>query len=587
MIQAVKELGDTILKRGNKTLLSTLIEKPNAENVIAIVFEKHEEGFKFLEVKLEEFDLGKVNKYLYRTGSKNGVNFTPAAMLKEFDKTFPRKIQGWFEKMDLSPFQIGEDGKAFLTNLKTAFISDIENIANAVKSYETQKKAMLTVKVKDGDDEKYIGDFEAFQSYLVQAAAKRDARLTSKDKLCSLCSKTKDAVFVVDIFKFYTNDKPGFISGGFRKEEAWKNYPVCGECKQSLEEGKKFVLANLGFSFYGLRYYIVPKFMFGGDELRERIFRIFEMINKHEQSLTDKKEIVVRENRIWRTLSQENDYLTFNFFFLSREQSGGVERILLLVEDVLPSRLRTIMEKKDEVDKIFGEKFEFNFRRIRQFFQKSDEGKKSNDLDKYFLEIVDKTFKGGNLDFHFILQVMMNKIRRDFLDIETGGKFFFDVRDAVLDMLFFEKLGLIKFEEVAMSTESFSPFFEKYGKSFTTPAARGIFLLGALTELLFWTQYEDKKSKPFIKQLQGLKLSEKEIKGLLPKVQNKLEEYKSFDKGKRAIAEAVSFYLLEAGNGWKLSNDEINFYFACGMNLAKEITNIVYEKKETMEEGKQ
>lgn len=80
-----------------------------------------------------------------------------------------------------------------------------------------------------------------------------------------------------------------------------------------------------------------------------------------------------------------------------------------------------------------------------------------------------------------------------------------------------------------------------------------------------------------MKQLQGLKLNEKEIKGLLPKVQNKLEEYKSFDKGKREIAEAVSFYLLEAGNNWKLSNDEINFFFASGMNLVNEIANIVYK----------
>ena len=128
-----------------------------------------------------------------------------------------------------------------------------------------------------------------------------------------------------------------------------------------------------------------------------------------------------------------------------------------------------------------------------------------------------------------------------------------------------------------MATETFSSFFEKYGRSFSKPEARGSFLLGSLTELLLRKQYGDREAKPFLKQLQGLKLSEKEIKGLLPKVQNKLEEYKSFDKGKREIAEAVSYYLLEAGNNWKLSNDEINFFFACGMNLVNEIANKVYK----------
>ncbi|MER3447658.1 MAG: hypothetical protein C4291_12845 [Candidatus Dadabacteria bacterium] len=307
---------------------------------------------------------------------------------------------------------------------------------------------------------------------------------------------------------------------------------------------------------------------------------LIENITREEQTLgeRDKREIERREDRILRILGQEKDYLTFNFLFLRSEQAS--ERILLLIEDVLPSRIRTIFKKKDEVDKVFGEKFQFNFGRVRRFFQKSDEDKRNNDLDKYFLEIIDKTFKGGKLDLHFILQVIMNKIRKDFLDSETTeDKFFFDVRDAILDILFFERLGLINFEEVAMATETFSSFFEKYGKSFSRPEARGIFLLGSLTELLLRKQYTEREAKPFLKQLQGLKLSEKEIKGLLPKVQHKLEEYKSFDKGKREIAEAASYYLLEAGNNWKLSNDEINFYLACGMNLTNEISNIVYKDK--------
>jgi len=101
----------------------------------------------------------------------------------------------------------------------------------------------------------------------------------------------------------------------------------------------------------------------------------------------------------------------------------------------------------------------------------------------------------------------------------------------------------------------------------------------SLTELLLRKQHTERQAKPFLRQLQGLRLNEKEIKGLLPKVQNKLEEYKSFDKGKREIAEAASYYLLEAGNNWKLSNDEINFYLACGMNLTNEISKIVYKDK--------
>ena len=582
MIQAIKELGDTILKREGKTPLSTLVQNPKAEKVVAIVFGKKEDGFYFSEVKLEEFDSGKVDRYLYRKGSANGSNFTPTSKVTELEKTFNLKIKGWFEGMDLSRFEINSEEKVFLSDLKTSFIAAREEILKGIINYQNEKNSMLTVKIED----RYIGDYEVFQNYLLQAITKKDTKLAGNNGLCSLCNQTRDSVFDLDTFKFYTRDKPGFISGGFREEDAWKNYPVCNECKLSLEEGKKFLLENLRFSFYGLPYYIIPKFMVGGDEVKERIFRIFEMINKEEQNLKDKKEIVGRENRILKILSQEKDYLTFNFFFLSREQSGSVERILLLIEDVLPSRLRTIMEKKDEVDRVFGEKFKFHFGRIRRFFQKSDEGKRYNDLDKYFLEIVDKAFKDGKLDFHFMLQVVMNRIRKDFLNSETKDSFFFDVRDAMLDMLFFEKLGLIKFEEVIMSTEKFSSFFAKYGKSFSIPEARGIFLLGTMTELLLKEQEDKRQSKPFMKQLKSLKMNQKDIIGLLPKVQNKLDEYEYFKKRfkQKQILEAASYYLLEAGDKWKLSGDETNFFFACGMNLANEIKGIVYEEEPIEEE---
>jgi len=146
-------------------------------------------------------------------------------------------------------------------------------------------------------------------------------------------------------------------------------------------------------------------------------------------------------------------------------------------------------------------------------------------------------------------------------------------------MVFFENLGLITFEEVDYMEESiFSSIFSRYGKSFSSPAKRGIFLLGALTQLLLNTQWTKRNAKPFMKKLKGLKMDEKNIKALLPEVQNKLEEYDSFDKGKRLIASEVSKYLIEAGEGWKMSVDEINFYFACGMNLIDSVAEIAYSK---------
>ncbi|MGQ9702777.1 MAG: TM1802 family CRISPR-associated protein [bacterium] len=63
--------------------------------------------------------------------------------------------------------------------------------------------------------------------------------------------------------------------------------------------------------------------------------------------------------------------------------------------------------------------------------------------------------------------------------------------------------------------------------------------------------------------------------GLLPAVQDKLEQYDSFDKWRRLAQESSKYLLVNTGDGWRLSINEINFYFACGMNLMEQVTNII------------
>ncbi len=269
----------------------------------------------------------------------------------------------------------------------------------------------------------------------------------------------------------------------------------------------------------------------------------------------------------------------FNFLFLQKQQSA--ERILLLIEDVLPSRIRKIFDAKDYVDTIFqnSQKKGFTFGTIRTFFSKSSEDKRQNDLDKYFLEIINSVFKGKKIDFSFLVKFLMASIRRELSKDPQESKFNFRVKDALMSILFFERLNIISFEEEegAMSESIFDKIFTKYGKSLSTSAKRGIFLLGVLTQLLLNKQWSERNAKPFIKKLKGLKMDEKDIKALLPEVQNKLEEYEAFDKGKQILAQEISKYLLEAGDNWNMSVDEINFYFACGMNLADEVVKIIYK----------
>ena len=85
-------------------------------------------------------------------------------------------------------------------------------------------------------------------------------------------------------------------------------------------------------------------------------------------------------------------------------------------------------------------------------------------------------------------------------------------------------------------------------------------------------------------------MDDRDIKALLPDVQNKLEEYGVFEDNKNRnlayqIRSDVSQYLLlNDFDNWGLSIDEINFYFACGMNLYKNIKEYFFQQKQKCKE---
>ena len=123
-------------------------------------------------------------------------------------------------------------------------------------------------------------------------------------------------------------------------------------------------------------------------------------------------------------------------------------------------------------------------------------------------------------------------------------------------------------------------FFGEFSDFFNNDAKKAIFMEGALAQLLLNIQYSDRESTPFRSKLQGLKLDEKVIKGLLPAIQNKLEEYgKNYYKDLESV---ISEYLIQAGDGWSMSKDEISFYFVLGMNLSDKFK---YKKKEEANGG--
>jgi len=121
----------------------------------------------------------------------------------------------------------------------------------------------------------------------------------------------------------------------------------------------------------------------------------------------------------------------------------NAKRILLLIEDVFPSRIKQLFEAKDFVDSVFKDiESGFTFGTVRTFFSKSDDNKRNNDLNKYFLETVDKIFRGMPIKFSFLVKFYMNNVRNSFIN---DNYFSFRVKDAMMFTLFLEKLKMLNF----------------------------------------------------------------------------------------------------------------------------------------------
>lgn len=587
MLSAVKDIGKLIIEREGRDLLSILVEDPDSngsyKKVITIVLEQKDKVFELAGVETEEYDSAKIMKYLYRSGAANGADLSPTARLTEPEGTFDRKILGWFNILDDRKTKLTDEEKAFLSGIRDVLKENAgyikEEILAIREKTPKKEKMVVTLKIKNQNTAKYVGDFPVFREFLKIQVNDKDSSISAKDKICSICGEKKATVFGnLDVYAFYTLDKPGYIIGGFNESKAWRNFPVCPKCKLALEEGKKFVESNLTFRFCGIRYNLIPKFILGECGITDDIIDIFTSTSRIV-SLKQKvmERITNDDEEILDALKDLKDVITLNFLFI--QKSNAAERILLNIEDVFPSRIRKIFDTKHEVDKIYTSSFTFGT--IRNFFAKSDPNKRDYDLDGYFLDIVDRIFKDRPVSFYFVLQFIMKKIRDEFIN---DRYFYQSVKDGMMAVSFLEKLELIKMEEDVMEERIFDGMFKKYGPAFETPLKRGLFLMGSLTELLLRKQFKERSAKPFMKNLKSLKMDERDFKGLLPEVQNKLEEYESFDKGKRMLAAEAANYLLQAGDGWKMPVDEMNFYFACGMNLVNDVAAIIYPDKKVAEQ---
>ena len=546
-------------------------------NVISLCFERKGEEVIYTGIDITDYNVDMAHKYLLRTGSSRGTNYGPSAILTEVDKTLNIKIAAWFKNLWAKKTKEGEQN---LIPQIYKLINDnhkyLEDYINKNKPKGKGINNLLTVQL----DGKFPADVELFYQCYSDKIKKKLIGEDNNKGTCCLCGKQNvDLLPKVDVFKFYTFDKPGFINGGLREEDIWRNCPVCISCEPILREGKKYMLDNLGFNFYNLNYYLIPSSTCNQD-VQEILLDLLENISAKSFSFKEgsAKEIDSLSDDIFDKLAEYGDVNSFRIIFFFKKQSA--ERILLDIKDIFPSRFRELYSAKYKMEEIYNSIIDgkFNFSYFREFLRKTDSKMRDSDLDNNFLSLTKNIFTGEKLSIDTLLPYYMRNIRYAFVNDE---KFYAITLHAWIGVNYLYEIGCIDFGREDFMDVKLQEILRPYSAGLDTNIKKALVLTGALVKKVMNIQFRELNgSTPFASKLKGLKMRQVDVQGLISEAVNKMMEYKSFSKSSEIIANTAIKLIFETDPKWELSTDEINFYIAGGMTLSKELYKNLKEEEE-------
>jgi len=582
MLQALRILGELV---GDPQL-----HDPIQAQYIAVL-EFDEQG-NYQGVKLEAFKEANLPRYLYKKAKgSNPPTLTPSLMLnrKDMTKSLGNARKAYRKLRPLEPTLPSLDLE------EDRWPPMLEDLTRALEGLRQKDKVLLTVRIGG----KYMGDREDFHRAL-RARVLEEGQDSSGTAPCAVCGRIQEVSGDLSPFKFYTIDKPGYIIGGFDKKQAYKAFPLCYDCRGLIQRGRQHVEKHLTFTFApGIRYMLIPDFLFGPKALHQEVLDILTIDREqraqrlHGLKSREWRRITQDEEDILDVLSEEQDVMTMHFLFMSPPQgTSSQELIELYIQDVYPSRLRELFQAKEVIERLLAyqqedgtfQSYTFTYATLHRFFSKATPDKRNPDLQRHFYEVVDRTFRGVPIPEGYLIPFLMRQIRNDVTHPDRRDRqkaYRFTIRDALAVLMFVrwttekEVTGDMSMEDRPSELESFLdtlPILDNDLK-------KGLFLLGALTERLLRVQYSIRESAPFWKTLKGLKLTETDLQGLLPKTRNKLQEYDKFGPGEAQLFESAAQFLAQAPTPWKMNTDELNFYFALGMGLFDRIAPYVYQRE--------
>jgi CRISPR-associated protein Csh1 len=319
-------------------------------------------------------EMAKKRRYLYRdpVGSAAKWRFSPVYKLGAGVKDGEKKLLGeegdWrtdkasrFFKLYDSTLKAFEERGVFSTGAVDVIMNSLVERVGELAALWTEKKAshLLILSPCDGERflypievKSYLGHFRSRLSESTQSASGPRKGGVAGLRECAIChSESQDILNLEKVFAFATFDKKSFLPGLDNSEGAKsKVFPVCDQCYKLLSEGRN-ILGNKfldGKTINNVKIYIVPELLLNNTSytgLKTASSKVKDFIHvglKGEAYLSEK-------------VLEHEDEIVLHFVFW--EQNQAQERVLLMVEDVPPSRLKkleTLWTKSVQATSPFG-----------------------------------------------------------------------------------------------------------------------------------------------------------------------------------------------------------------------------------------
>lgn len=604
----VVDIGKIAMKsKGNLEPYQLFVQDafPDKDNYVVIVaiFDVNDD----FKVDLNRVDIENGNKktflkYGYRKGSSRGGDITITTKVSEsFDKKLNTLKNNQINSFIEVATQKKNDTESYILSSFKEFLMDEDSYQNLNKQLQSlydglnkdEKKAtVFSVRfdIEDGVN-KYVADLKIFQEIIYASgtedkAEKYNVKSEGYDNICSICFEKKPTLYgFASPFMYFTVDKPGFVSGFFKQKNTWKNYPICSDCSLPFELGRDYISQNLQSYFYGRSFYMIPKLLKGNDE--KLLKQVMKKINTaREESFAAKAQKLERsEDKIMELVAKNEDFFMLNLMFFEEDSKTKAIKIRLLLEEILPSRFRTLFVdvprfvnqnplyldaitlKKEKKD------LRFSFGILKSFF------------DDDFLDLIQKVFDEKQLSRELVFTKFMNVIRANYNKSQTSDDFVeptkWTVLKAHMALRYFQNLQLVQFQNYnymdTFESTSTDPKF-KYGQLkeffatntdfFDSELKIGIFGLGMLVKYTMNIQYANIGSTPFEKKLKGYDLSLNDLSKIYMETLDKMRQYSASGAYQDLREQVIPKFLLNKHNPENISKNELSLYFVAGLEWA-------------------